>query len=83
MLESWANRIKNLRLFAEVVGDRHGRISRSKVDGHVQNFYAAIPNRLVKRLIVRSVVGRKYWSYDRPNDATSDRADDDYWSIAP
>ena len=38
MLESWANRIKNLRLVAEVMGDRHGRISRSKVDGHVQNF---------------------------------------------
>ena len=41
-----------------VVGDRQGKISRSKVDGHVQNFQPAIPNRLVPRLIVRSVVGR-------------------------
>ena len=45
MLESWANRRKNVRLVgdvillvAEVVGDRKGNISRSKVDGHVQNF---------------------------------------------
>ena len=56
-LESWANRRKNVRLVTEVVGDRQGKISRSKVDGHVQNFYPAIPNRLVSRLIVRSVVG--------------------------
>ena len=45
MLESWANSRKNIRLVAEVVilvaevvGDRKGKISRSKVDGHVQNF---------------------------------------------
>ena len=31
MLESWANRRKNVRLVAEVVGDRHNKISRSKV----------------------------------------------------
>ena len=38
LFESWANRRKNVRLVAEVVGDRQGKISRSKVDGHVQNF---------------------------------------------
>ena len=45
MLESWGNRRKNVRvvaevvrLVAEVVGDRQGKISRSKVDGHFQNF---------------------------------------------
>ena len=37
MLESWENRRKNVRLVAEVVGDRQGKISRSKVDGHDQN----------------------------------------------
>ena len=35
--ESWATRRKNVRLAAEVVGDRQGKISRSKVDGHDQN----------------------------------------------
>ena len=45
MLESWANRRKNARLVAEVVGDRQGKISRSKVDGHVQNVKTVIPNR--------------------------------------
>ena len=34
-----------VRLVAEVVGDRKGQISRSKVDGHVQNLKPAIPNR--------------------------------------
>ena len=45
MLQSWANRRKNVRLVAEVVrlvaevvGDRKGQISRNKVDGHVQNW---------------------------------------------
>ena len=33
MLESWANRRKNVRPVVEVVGDRQGKISRSKVDG--------------------------------------------------
>ena len=28
---------KNVSLVAEVVGDREGKISRGKVDGHVQN----------------------------------------------
>ena len=31
MLESWANSRNNVRLVAEVVGDRQGKISRSKV----------------------------------------------------
>ena len=37
MLESWTNRRKDVRLVAEVVGDRQGKISRSKVVSHVQN----------------------------------------------
>ena len=37
-LESRACRRKNVRLVAEVVGDRQGEFSRNKVDGHVQNF---------------------------------------------
>ena len=44
MLESWANRRKNVRLVgyvillvAEVVGDRKGKINRSTVDGQYQN----------------------------------------------
>ena len=52
MLQSWANRRKNVRLaaevvrvVAEVVGDHKGQISRNKVDGHVQNLKPAIPNR--------------------------------------
>ena len=52
MLQSWANRRKNVRLVAEVVrlvadvvGDREGQISRNKVDGHVQNLKPAVPNR--------------------------------------
>ena len=50
MLQSWANRRKNVRLVAEVVrlvaegvGDRKRQISRNKVDGHVQNLKPAIP----------------------------------------
>ena len=46
MLQSWANRRKNVRLVAEVVGVRKGQISRNKVDGHVQNLKPAIPNRM-------------------------------------
>ena len=52
MLQSWANRSKNVRLAAEVVrlvaeivGDRKGQISRNKVYGHVQTLKHAIPNR--------------------------------------
>ena len=36
-LESQTNRRKDVRLVAEVMYDREGHISRSKVDGHVQN----------------------------------------------
>ena len=35
--ESLTNRRKDVRLVAEVVGDRKGQISCNKVDGHVQN----------------------------------------------
>ena len=56
MLQSWANRTKSVRLVAEGVGHRHSKISRSKVDGHVQHFLPAIPNRK------RSQTGLT-WSY--------------------
>ena len=36
--ESWACRRKNVRLVADVVGDRQGKVSRNKVDGHFQKF---------------------------------------------
>ena len=52
MLQSWANRRKDVRLVAyvvrlvaKVVGDRKGQISRNKVDDHVQNLKSDIPNR--------------------------------------
>ena len=38
MLESCANHRKNVRLVAEVVCDRQGKISRSKVDGQLVMF---------------------------------------------
>ena len=38
MLESLSNRRKSVRLVTDVVGDRQGKISRGKADGHVQNF---------------------------------------------
>ena len=37
MWEAWASRRKNVQLVAEVVGDRQGKMSCNKVDGHVQN----------------------------------------------
>ena len=37
-LESYTNRRKDVRLVAEVVGDRKGQISRNNGVGHVQNF---------------------------------------------
>ena len=67
MLESWANRRKNVRLVAvvarlvaEVVGDRNGQISRNKVDGHVQNWSCHLttggtPNRLLTDITTVSV----------------------------
>ena len=36
MLESWANRRKDVRLVAEVVVDRQGKISRNKVERHAK-----------------------------------------------
>ena len=50
--EKWGARRKNVRLVAEVVrlvaevvGDLKGQICRNKVDGQVQNWKPAIPNR--------------------------------------
>ncbi len=37
MLESWGSRRKNAQLVVVVVGDRKSKVSRSNVDGHVQN----------------------------------------------
>ena len=65
MLESWANRRKDVRLVAEVVGDRQGKISRSKVVRHVQNqshraYDVAATKTIMNR---RQIVERTYdWS---------------------
>ena len=37
ILESLSNRRENVQLIVVVVGDRTSKISRNKVDGHVQN----------------------------------------------
>ena len=65
MLESWANRRKDARLVAEVVGDRQDKISRSKVSTPcskpvtpgLRPGYGVAATRLVPRMILRSVVG--------------------------
>ena len=78
MLDSWENRRKNIRLVAEGVGDRQGKISRSKVvDGwsysklltcDSKSFGVRIDRmigRRSQRLIVRSVARCYDWSCDR------------------
>ena len=66
MLQSWANRRKNVRLVAEVVQlvaevlcDRKGQISRNKVDGHVKNLKTAILNH--KRSRVANIADRSHF----------------------
>ena len=71
MLESWANRRKNVRLVAEVVVDRQGKISR------IPNLRFQTIDRTNSRrwqgLIVRSVARCYDLSCDRAQDATIDR----------
>ena len=62
LLQSWANRRKNVRLIAyvvrllaEIVGDRKGQISRNKVDCHVQNWsYHITTGGTTNRLIMQN-----------------------------
>ena len=78
MLESWANRRKNVRLVAEVVrlvaevvGDRKGQISRNKVDGHVQTGRATL--RPLVPPIDCSMTLRRYRSQNSTIDRTIHR----------
>ena len=91
MLESWANGRKNVRLVAEVVrlvaevvGDSKGKISRNKVDGHVQNRSCHLTtggttNRLLTDITTISIVELHDRSYDRSSGATIDRTIDRLW----
>ena len=84
MLESWANRRKNERLVAEVVGDRKGQISRNKVEGPVQNGSCHLTsgrttNRLLTDITTLSVAEFHDRSYDRSLGATIDRMIDRLW----
>ena len=60
MLELLSNRRENVPLVVVVVGDRTSKISRNKVDGHVQNFRAAITNR---RQVLHGRNTNRVWSY--------------------
>ena len=69
MLESWANRRKNVRLVAEVVNDRQGKISRSKVVVMFKTSHTGLSTRLpptCDRKMLESwaqIVERRYdWS---------------------
>ena len=59
-LESLSNRIENVPLIVVVVGDRTSKISRNKVDGHVQKFRAAITNR---RQVLHGRTTNRVWSH--------------------
>ena len=60
MLELLSNRRENVPLVVVVVGDRTSKISRNKVDGHVQNFRAAITSR---RQVLHGRNTNRVWSY--------------------
>ena len=60
MLELLSNRTENVPLVVVVVGDRTSKISRNKVDGHVQNFRAAITS---PRQVLHRRNTNRVWSY--------------------
>ena len=60
MLELLSNRRESVPLIVVVVGDRTSKISRKKVDGHVQNFKAAITSR---RQVLHGRNTSRVWSY--------------------
>ena len=59
-LELLSNRRESVPLVVLVVGDRTSKISRNKVDGHVQNFRAAITSR---RQVLHGRNTNRVWSY--------------------
>ena len=60
MLELLSNRRERVPLIVVVVGDRTSKSSRNKVDGHVQNFRAAITSR---RQVFHGRNTNRVWSY--------------------
>ena len=60
MLELLSNRRESVPLIVVAVGDRTSKISRNKVDGHVQNFRAAITSR---RQVLHGRNTNRVWSY--------------------
>ena len=60
LLELLSNRRESVPLIVVVVGDRTSKISRNKVDGHVQNFRAAIESR---RQVLYGRTTNRVWSY--------------------
>ena len=60
LLELLSNRRESVPLIVVVVGDRTSKISRNKVDGHVQNFRAAITSR---RQVLHGRTTNRVWSY--------------------
>ena len=59
-LKLLSNRRESVPLIVVVVGDRTSKISRNKVDGHVQNFRAAITSR---RQVLHGRTTNGVWSY--------------------
>ena len=59
-MELLSNRRESVPLIVVVVGDRTSKISRNKVDGHVQNFRAAITSR---RQVLHGRNTNRVWSY--------------------
>ena len=60
MLESLSNRGESVPLIVVVVGDRTSKISRNKVDGHVQNFRPPITSR---RQFLHGRTTNRVWSH--------------------
>ena len=68
MLELLSNRRESVPLIVVVVGDRTSKISHNKVDGHVQNFRAAITSRRQVVYMVVAPIGygrttNRMWSH--------------------
>ena len=67
MWELLSNRRESVPLIVVVVGDRTSKISRNKVDGHVQNFRVATTSRRQSYMVVTSIgYGRttnRMWSH--------------------
>ena len=60
LLQLLSNRRESVPLIVVVVGDRTSKISPNKVDGHVQNFTAAITSR---RQVLHGRTTNHVWSY--------------------